>query len=196
VTAMRMPAHLLFRDRRGLTIVEFAIILPAMLTLICGTIEMGHMILARQVLDGAVVDAARKATASLETDEATRRQIMVQSITRSMSAFALAPGQAIDIQTTVYADFSSAYPETYTDQNNNGRYDPGEPYVDRNKNGQWDNVTAKSGTLGGPGDVVSYTVKFPKRVLFGFVGRFIGRSTGILPLTATTVVRNEAVVRS
>lgn len=183
-------------DRRGITIVEFAIILPAMLTLICGTIEMGHMILARQVLEGAVVDAARKATASMETGETQRRQIMVDSITRSMSSFATAPGQAIDIQTRVYADFSSAYPETYTDQNGNGRYDSGEPYVDRNRNGQWDNATAKTGTLGGPGDVVSYTVRYPKRVLFGFVGRFIGRSTGVLPLAATTVVRNEAVVRS
>lgn len=186
----------LFADRRGITIVEFAIILPAMLTLICGTIEMGHMILARQVLEGAVVEAARKATASLETSEAQRRQIMVDSVTRSMGAFATAPGQAIDIQTRVYADFSSAYPETYTDQNGNGRYDAGEPYVDRNRNGQWDNATVKTGTLGGPGDVVSYTVRYPKRVLFGFVGRFIGRSTGVLPLAATTVVRNEAVVRS
>lgn len=186
----------LFSDRRGITVVEFAIILPAMLTLICGTIEMGHMILARQVLEGAVVEAARKATASLETSEAQRRQIMVDSVTRSMGAFATAPGQAIDIQTRVYADFSSAYPETYTDQNGNGRYDAGEPYVDRNRNGQWDNATAKTGTLGGPGDVVSYTVRYPKRVLFGFVGRFIGRSTGVLPLAATTVVRNEAVVRS
>jgi len=194
-----MPHQLLStlrRDRRGITIVEFAIVLPAMLTLICGTIEMGHMILARQVLEGAVVEAARKATASIETDETQRRQIMVASITRSMSAFATAPGQAIDIQTNVYADFSSAYPETFTDRNANGRYDVGEPYVDRNQNGQWDNATPKTGTLGGPGDVVSYTVRFPKRVLFGFVGRFIGRSAGMLPLSATTVVRNEAVVRS
>ncbi len=183
------------RDRRGVTVVEFAIILPAMLTLICGTIEMGHMILARQVLEGAVVDAARKATASMETGEADRRQIMINSITRSMASFARAPGQPIDIQTKVYADFSSAYPETYTDQNGNGRWDASEPYVDRNRNGQWDNATAKTGTLGGPGDVVSYTARFPKRLLFGFVGRFIG-STGTLPLTATTVVRNEAVVRS
>ncbi len=183
------------RDTRGVTIVEFAIILPAMLTLICGTIEMGHMILARQVLEGAVVEAARKATASLETDEAHRKSIMTASITRSMAAFATAPGQAVEIQTRVYADFSSAYPETYTDQNGNGRYDASEPYVDRNRNGKWDDTTAKSGTLGGPGDVVSYTVRFPKRLLFGFVGRFIGR-TATLPLSATTVVRNEAVVRS
>lgn len=139
-----------------------------MLTLVCGTIEMGHMILARQVLEGAMVDAARKATASLERNEAARRQIMINSITRSMASFTTAPGQAIDIQTKVYADFSSAFPETFTDRNGNGRYDTSEPYVDRNRNGQWDNAVAKTGTLGGPGDVVSYTVRFPKRLLFAF----------------------------
>ncbi len=186
----------LIRDARGVTIVEFAIILPAMLTLICGTVEMGHMILARQVLEGAVVDAARKATASMETGEADRRAIMIASITSSMASFPRAPGQAIDIQTRVYADFSSAYPETYTDTNGNNRFDAGEPYVDRNRNGQWDNAIAKTGTLGGPGDVVSYTARYPKRLLFGFVGRFVGRANGVLPLSATTVVRNEAVVRS
>lgn len=182
-------------DRRGTTIVEFAVILPAMLTLICGTIELGHMIFARQVLEGAVVEAARKATASLEVSESQRTTIMRDSIKQQMANFPTAPGQQINIATTVYADFSSAYPETYTDSNKNGMYDSGEAYIDRNKNGHWDNATPKTGTLGGPGDVVSYTVTFPKRVLFGYVGRFIGAANGIIPLKATTVVRNEAVVR-
>jgi Flp pilus assembly protein TadG len=183
------------RERRGVTIVEFAIILPAMLTLICGTIELGHMILARQVLEGAVVDAARKATASLETSEADRTTIMRASIRQSMNSFPLATGRDVQITTVVYANFSSAYPETFTDKNGNATYDVGEPYVDRNANGHWDNAVAKTGTLGGPGDVVGYTVTFPKRLLFAFVGRFIGYSAGVIPVKATTVVRNEAFVR-
>ena len=167
-----------------------------MLTLICGTIELGHMIFARQALEGAVVEAARKATASLETSEAQRNTIMVASITKQMSGFPLAPDRQIAIATTVYANFSSAYPETFTDTNRNGTYNPGEPYVDRNQNGRWDNAVAKSGTLGGPGDVVGYTVTFPKRLLFAYVGRFIGAPDGVIPLKATTVVRNEAVARA
>lgn len=185
----------ILKARRAVTVVEFAIILPAMLTLICGTIEIAHMILARQVLEGAVVEAARKATASLETTELQRNQIMRDSIASSMGLFPMASGRQLQIVTTVYASFSLAYPETYTDVNRNGAYDVGEPYVDRNKNGQWDNATPKTGTLGGPGDVVSYTVNFPKRLLFAYVGRFIGYSSGVIPMKATTVVRNEAVVR-
>ena len=183
-------------DIRGVTIVEFAIILPAMLTLICGAIEMGHMILARVVLEGAVTEAARQATASLESGEPQRDTVMRNSIIRSMSDFPTAPGQSITITATVYRDFSTAFPETFTDTNGNGKYDVGEPYVDRNKNGVWDSATPIAGsTLGGPGDVVSYTVRFPKRVLFGFVGDAIGLRSGVIPLSASTVVRNEAVVQ-
>ncbi|MEG3169774.1 TadE family protein [Sphingomonas sp. LB3N6] len=184
-------------DVRGVTIVEFAIILPAMLSLICGAIEFGHMMFARVVLEGAVTEAARAATATLETKESERTAIMRASIAKSMGEFGTAPGRSIDISTTVYRDFSTAFPETFTDANGNKQYDKGEPYVDRNKNGMWDNATPVAGnTLGGPGDVVSYTVKFPKRVLFGFVGSVIGYGSGVIPLSASTVVRNEAVVTS
>ena len=186
----------LLPDTRGATIVEFAVILPALLTLICGSIEIGHMMYARQMLEGAVVEAARKATASLETNEAARTQIMKDSIKKQMAAFPIATGKQIDIATTVYADFSSAYPETFTDLNKNGVYNFPEPFVDRNQNGKWDPATPKTGTLGGPGDVVSYTATFPKKLLFGYVGNFIGYPNGIIPLKATTVVRNEAVVRT
>jgi Flp pilus assembly protein TadG len=184
-------------DIRGVTIVEFAIVLPAMLTLICGAIELGHMLFARVVLEGAVTEAARLSTASLEAGEAKRNSVMRASITSSMKDFAMAPSRTIVITATVYRDFSTAFPETYTDTNGNGRYDTGEPYVDRNKSGTWDSAKPVSGsTLGGPGDVVSYSVRFPKRVLFGFVGNVIGFGSGVIPLTASTVVRNEAVVQA
>jgi Flp pilus assembly protein TadG len=147
----------LWGDRRGVTILEFAMILPALLTLICGSIELGHMLFARVVLEGAMTEAARLATASMETKEADRTEIMRTSIKNSMSAFGTAAGQSIRITSTVYRDFSTATPETFTDTNGNGQYDSGEPYVDRNKNGMWNNAMPVAGsTLGGPGDVVSY----------------------------------------
>lgn len=189
-------AQRLRSDVRGVTIVEFAMILPGMLTLICGAIEMGHMLFARVVLEGAVTEAARMATASLESGSAQRDAVMQASIRRSMSDFPIAPGQTIAITTTVYRDFSTAFPETFTDTNGNGVWNTGEPFVDRNKNGVWDSAKPVAGSaLGGPGDVVSYTVRFPKQILFGFVGAAIGYQSGVIPLSATTVVRNEAVVQ-
>lgn len=185
----------LWRCARGVTIVEFAMIAPILLFLICGAIEMGHMIFARQMLEGALIEAARRATASMETDENTRATIMRNSVGNTMSLFPVAAGKSIDVTTTVFADFASVTPEIYTDANKNGKYDAGEPFVDRNKNGKWDPSTPKSGVMGDAGDVVSYTVTYPKAVLFRMVGSAIGYGEGVEPLSATTVVRNEALRR-
>ncbi len=183
-------------DKRGVALVEFALLAPVMLMLICGTIETGHMIFARMVLEGSITEAARKATASLETTESDRDAVMRSSIKQAMSNFPLARGRSITITTAVYHDFSSVTPETFTDINRNGRYDLGETFVDRNRNGRWDNASPIADrTLGGPGDVVSYTVTFPKAVLFGWLSEVFRFRNGIVPLNATTVVRNEAVVR-
>lgn len=182
------------RERSGITAVEFAVILPGMLALICGSIETAHMIFARIVLDGAVVEAARTATASLETAEATRNQIMRTSITQTMTAFPVAEGKAISIETRVYRDFNTVRPEAYNDANGNAKYDLGEPFTDRNGNSKWDPSLPVTGTLGGAGDVVSYTASYPKKILFGFLGGPLGLGTAI-NLSSTTVVRNESVVR-
>lgn len=184
----------LSRDRSGIAAVEFALLAPTMILLICGSLEMGDMIMARMTLDGAVVDAARVATASLETSEATRTASMRASIQNTMSSFHTAPGQSISIQTTVYRDFSTAYPENFTDVNGNGAYNTGEPFTDRNANGRWDPAVPISGTLGGPGDVVSYTAIYPKDILFGFLPAMLNLGTQFT-LKSTTVMRNEAVVR-
>lgn len=182
-------------DRSGVTAVEFAIILPAMLTLICGSTEIGHMMFARLVLESAVVDAARIATASIDSSETARNTIMRASIANAMSSFPLAPGRRITIQTKVYRDFSTAFPEPFDDANRNGVYNAGETYIDRNRNGKRDDAVQISGTMGGPGDVVSITAIYPKRVLFGFLNTEWALGS-LINMSATTVVRNEAVART
>lgn len=183
----------LVRDLKAVTAVEFALLAPAMLALICGSLEVGHMIFARVALEGALTEAARVATATLESSESSRFDALRASIRTTMAPFPIAPGETIRIETQVFHDFSTAYPEPYNDSNRNKAYDVGEAYEDRNKNGHWDPAIPISGMLGGPGDVISVTAVFPKRILFGFLGREWGR--GLMNLKATTVVRNEAVVR-
>lgn len=190
-----MTRNILWRCTRGVTIVEFALIAPTLLMLICGAIELGHLLFARQVLEGALIEAARAATASMETGESDRSTIMRKSVGDTMKLFPVADGKSITITTTVFADFASVTPEIYTDVNKNGKYDVGEPFVDRNKNGKWDPSTPKTGVMGNAGDVVSYTVNYPKAVLFQMVGNAIGFANGVEPLSATTVVRNEALRR-
>jgi Flp pilus assembly pilin Flp len=190
---MRIAKPLL-RDRRGVTAVEFAILAPAMITLICGSLELGHMLFARVALEGAVVEAARTATATLESTEVARMMAMRNSVIKTMTAFPIAKGRSIAIETKVYKDFSTAYPEDYNDANQNKHYDLGETFFDRNKNGKWDAATPISGTAGGAGDVLSLTVTYPKGVLFNFLNTQWALGS-MLELKASTVVRNEAVVR-
>ncbi|WP_238560138.1 TadE/TadG family type IV pilus assembly protein [Sphingomonas sp. Mn802worker] len=191
-----MPRTNLLRCTRGVTIVEFALIAPMLLFVLCAAIEMGHLIFARQMLEGALIEAARAATASMETGENDRATIMRKSVADTMKLFPAAAGKSITVTTTVFADFASVTPEIYTDANKNGKYDQGESFVDRNKNGKWDPSTPKTGVMGGAGDVVSYTVTYPKAVLFQMVGKAIGYGDGTEPLSATTVVRNEALRRN
>lgn len=190
---MKSFSHLI-RDVTGVTVVEFALISPVMLAMICGTIEIGHTMFARAALEGAVVEAARAATASMESSQDLRESAIRASISNAMSDFPTAPGKNITIVTTVYKDFSTSTPENFTDQNGNGVYDKGEDFIDRNGNGKWDPAIPIPGKLGGPGDVVSYTAAFPKLRLFGTMTSWFGVSPEAT-LVATTIVRNEAVVR-
>lgn len=187
-------------DETAVTVVEFALIAPVMLMLLLGAVEFGHLLFARMALEGAIMEAARAASATLETSEAARNAAMRAKIITSMQKFNKIPGEDISIETEVYDSFASTRPENYTDANGNGRYDPpaprfsGETFTDRNANGKWDPALPKAGSLGGPGDVVNYKVSFPMALLFDLPMKPIGISKGVT-LTAVAVTRNEAVVR-
>lgn len=52
----------LFSDRRGVTAVEFSLILPALLLLLFGIVEFGRLLWTQSALHFAVEEAARCAT--------------------------------------------------------------------------------------------------------------------------------------
>ena len=192
-----MPRLSLRRDRRGVTAVEFALIAPVMITLICGTIEFGHFFMEQTSLEGALLEAARSASAAQEQSQDDRDLAMRAKVTTAMSEYRVANGQQLTIDTAVYGDFSSASPEPFRDLNGNGVYDPpqganaGEPFTDRNGNGKWDAAVPKAGKAGDPGDVVSYTAVFPAEYLFGFISSMTGRP--FIRLKAPVVTRDEPV---
>lgn len=51
--------HPLSTDRRGMTAVEFALILPMLLPMLLGTIEISMMFVCAEVLESAIVDGGR-----------------------------------------------------------------------------------------------------------------------------------------
>jgi hypothetical protein len=189
-------------DTRGGTIVEFALLLPVLLLLICGAIDLGYLFFAQTALNGAIMQGAQVASSSMEKTEAQRRDVFREGIIKSMSEFS---DEQPTITATVYHTFGDSFPEDYTDANQNGKYDgptkdfPGEQFVDRNDNGHWDpDVPVKSGamTMGDTGDVVSYSASLPVRHLFGAIDwkglGFADWGSGSVNLKAFAVMRNEA----
>jgi hypothetical protein len=189
--------HLL-RDKRGVSAVEFAMLAPVLLMLICGTIDLGYVYMAQSSLTGAVARAARASVAKQEETQTARDTAMRAAITNTMSDYQPVPGGEVAIESRVYDDFDGARPEPYQDTVANGRYDPpsgtfpGEPFTDRNGNGVRDLETRyKDGTTGETGDVVRYTATYTVQHLFGFISAWNGEPG--VHLSATSVVRNEPV---
>ncbi len=186
----------LLRDTRGVAAVEFAVLAPAMFALIMGAIELAHIAVLRNTLEGAVGEAARTASVRLDQTEDEREAAMVALIQQRMAEYPRIAGRQLTISTTVYHAFGSAMQEPFEDVNKNGVYDapvggdPGEPFDDRNLNGKRDVAVQKEGKFGGVGDIVGYTAVFPARLYFPLLEKAFGAVNGI-DITASTMVRNE-----
>lgn len=184
------------RDRRGVAAVEFAVLAPAMFALIMGAIELAHIAVLRNTLEGAIGEAARTASVRLDQSEDDREAAMVALIQGRMAEYPLARGRQLTVATKVYRAFGSAMQEPFEDTNHNGRYDapaggnPGEPFDDRNLNGVRDVAVQEEGKFGGVGDVVGYTATFPARLYFPMLESAFGALGGV-DVTASTMVRNE-----
>lgn len=174
----------LLRDRRGVTVVEFAFVLPVMLVLMMGMMELGYQAYVQSVITGAVQKAGRDSGIQGATPASIDARVLAQ-------VQAVAPGAAFAAGYPTrrsYTSFSAVAPEPFVDTNGNGVRDPGECYTDVNGNGQWDADAGRAGQ-GGPNDVTVYTAAitygrlFPVTRLFGW--------PGTATLSATTTLMNQ-----
>lgn len=166
----------------GVTILEFALVAPVFILLLTGMMDVGHLIYAKSILDGAVQQAAR--SSSLESGDTTAADAMVlQRISPVI------PRVTMTSTRKSYYDFSDiGRPEVWNDANANGRCDNNESYTDENGNGQWDSDIGVNGN-GGADDVVLYTVKAKFALLF--TGGLLPASWSEQTLTSTAVRKNQ-----
>ena len=179
-----MLARRLRRDARGATAVEFAAIAPALLLVVLGLMDLGYNIYATSLLEGAVHKAGREAT----IEGAETRGLAIDNGVRA-AVGDIAPNAEVSFSRRAYIDFSDVdQPEEFTDTNEDGICNEGEPFEDANDNGSWDEDRG-SADMGGARDAVLYTVTvsypraFPAMRLFGFSDR--------VTATAHTVLRNQ-----
>lgn len=167
---------------RGVTTVEFAIVAPVFLLLVTGLMDVGHVIYAKSILDGAVQEAAR--SSALETGDTTAADAFVlQRVSPVM------PDVTVTSTRKSYYDFSDiGRPEIWNDANSNGTCDNGESYTDENGNGSWNSDAGSNGN-GGANDVVLYTVKARFGLLFA--GGLLPASWADQTLTSIAVRKNQ-----
>jgi Flp pilus assembly protein TadG len=171
----------LIRDTGGATIVEFALILPVLATLLLGLFDVGYNVYTGAVLQGAIQKAARDSTIEGAVPTAVDANVTA-AVTR------IAPTATITFTRKNYTSFSDVgTPEDYTDLNGDGACDNGEPYEDANGNGTWDPDRGRNGQ-GGARDAVLYTVQveYPRAFPVPFVGLASKHR-----MQTSTVLRNQ-----
>lgn len=181
-----------FKDKRAVAAVEFAFLAPIMIFIICGFMEYSHVSSARTRLEGATMRAARAVAAS---DCPTEREaIMLTIVNNGMDDIPSPNGGIVEIITKSYSEkFTDVgEPEPFNDLNGNGFWETGEPFTDINGNGSFDKDMGTTGSIGGAGQVVSYTARYKVSSLFTFISRQF-RDSGVYDIEASTVIRNEPI---
>ena len=199
----------LFSDSRGTTIVEFAVLAPVMIVMIAGSVQLGYTAMVRSTLEGATTAAARQAMTGYCPE--TRAQDMQAFIVDRMSSYS-SPEDAPEILVENWGEKVGdvgKLEDLLEDIDDDGEYDyeDGDRIDNLNDNFYYaaDDVEKKFpiplrdnksiiGDLGGPGDVVSYTVDYRLSPIFPFLNWT--DEGGVVSLKATTVVRNEPVFTS
>lgn len=171
------------RDRKGATVVEFAILLAPMLVLLMGALDIAYQLYATAMLQGTIHKASRRA--SLEGANQTAIDAFVRS---SLSSIATASN--ISISAVSYREFSGVgNPEKIvTDTAPIGTINSGDCWIDANSNGLYNSQQGGSG-LGGAEDVVSYTVTMKYNRLTP-ISNWLGWGN-LVTITRATSLQNE-----
>lgn len=177
-----------YRDRDGVTAIEFALIAPVLSFMIMGMVELSLIMFAQSVMDSAVLTASRLGKTGYEEGSGVTREETIMNALNARAG-ALLNVANVSISQLSYAQFDQiGDPEPFTDTNGNGIRDEGENYTDVNTNGQYDDDMGAE-SAGGAGEVVVYTVTYPWPIFTPLLSGFF--SGGGVTLTSRTVVLNE-----
>ncbi|MES2451217.1 MAG: TadE/TadG family type IV pilus assembly protein [Pseudomonadota bacterium] len=185
----RPPA--LLGNTRGAAAIEFALVAPVMALLLLGGFDTAHSLYVRAALQGIVQKIARDS--ALASGIESERQAALATLDNRVrdGVRAIANNATIDIKRRYYRTFSSAaaaQAEAWTDTNENGICDDGEPYQDDNNNNVWDPDGGNAGQ-GGAKDRTVYTVTMTYPRFFPLYKMIGGSNT--TKISASTVLQNQ-----
>ena len=181
----RFPIPRLRRCESGATAVEFALVLPLMILVIVGGLEMAIVLFIGSSIEAAVMEASRYGATGTEVGVSRGERVLEIVGGRT---YGLLDMDQVDMDTLVYESFADiGQPEPFTDQDGNHVYNSGEPFVDVNGNGQWDADMGAAG-LGGPSDVVVYRLSYSWGLVTPMLRELLGES---VTHVSSIAVRNE-----
>ena len=175
----------LLRCDRGATALEFALILPALLLFIVGSIEAAIILFIGSSIESAVLQASRYGITGNEVGISRADKVM-QIV--EANTYGLLDMDTVNMETLVYDSFEDiGKPEPLTDDNGDGDWDEGEAFVDVNGNGEWDEDMGEAG-LGGGGAVVVYRLTYPWGVVTPILQQALG---GTVTHVSSIALKNE-----
>lgn len=191
--SQRYP-HALWSDQKGATIVEFAMVAPALVLILLAGFDFGHRSYATSVLQGALADSARAVSVQdpiISGPGVSLEERVEKAMQRQISSLAT-PGYTLDVEQSNFYDFSGiGNPEKLVvDNDSDGTYDEddGDCFSDLNENGDFDLDTGRDGR-GGANDVVFYEATLTMNALVPLANWLGGEST--YTLRAETAIRNQ-----
>jgi Flp pilus assembly protein TadG len=176
------------QDRNGISMLEFGLISPFVMVMLIGTLDVGHTLYTRSVVDGAMQEVARDS--ALEGGSVVAQQRIIDDKVNGIIHTVV---NTATVTTTrryykTFSKASAAQAETYNETSGNSTCDANEIYLDANENNRWDADGADDGQ-GGAKDVVVITVKVDYPRLFP-MATLIGMPANI-HLEANTVLANQ-----
>jgi len=179
----------LFRCRKGITVIEFAIAAPVVFATVAGVLELAQVMFVMTLSEGALREASRFSITGFTPPGMTREERILEIL--GDHTIGLVDMTEATVTYKVYPSFNDiGKPEPFTDNAPaNGTYDAGEAFQDINGNGQWDPDMGAAG-LGGPGEIVLYTIEFDWALMTPLVSPFMG-TDGKMTMTSSVAVKNE-----
>ena len=174
-------------DENGVTVVEFALVLPVLLTFLMGSFDIAYDLYARALLNGAMEKASRDLGL---LGGAGRTTIIDNEVKRIVKAIVKTdrPGNSLVFTRRNYVSLADVGEmEDFTDSDTDGTCDLGEPFEDANNSAVWDDRGSEG--QGGARAAVLYTATLTYKRLFP-VHALIGLPE-YATLKSTTVLRNQ-----
>jgi hypothetical protein len=174
------------RAQAGVTVIEFALIIPVLLLMLMGFFDLAHRQYVAAILQGEIENAGRRSGIQAGLTNLPSIDAAVEQAVRPI----VSDAATFSSERLGYTNFTDiGTPEEFDDKAPfNNKYDPGECFYDVNGNKQWDADRGRTGQ-GGAQDVIVYrvTVSFPRLFpMNGLLGWDENQS-----VSGSTVLRNQ-----